>query len=102
MSDKIHIGDIIKIKGNYATGKVVNNGQSGSELQYLIGTAQALRDHVSPAERQEIDESLEEIDQGGPGTSNLIRLRQVATAAGEVGVPLLTAISLVAQMFGIG
>jgi hypothetical protein len=102
MSDKVHIGDNIKITGDNATGKVVNNSQSGSEIQHLIHTALTLRDHVAPAERQEIDESLEEIGQGRPGPSSLGRLRRVATTAGEVGVPLLTAINLAIPMLGIG
>ncbi|MEV5959653.1 hypothetical protein AB0M11_38945 [Streptomyces sp. NPDC051987] len=100
MSDKVHVGDNFKITGDNAIGKIENNSQSGSELQDLIRAARYLRDHVSTAERQAIDDSLDEIGQSGLGPSTLSRLRRIAIAAGEVGVPLLTSVSLAMQMLG--
>jgi hypothetical protein len=95
-----HYGDNVNVGGTGNVGKIQNNyGLVDQRAAHddLLRALQALRQQVSPADRQAIDEQLSVISAGpdqDPGTLRraLSSVAGIATVVGQVGAPVVEAV----------
>jgi len=97
---QFQVGDVVNMHGGSGNvGKIQNTYQSAGDAQgafrEVFDSVQALRERVSAADRQTLDESLRVIGDGGePGGLRraLTAIMGVAVVVGEVGVPVVEAV----------
>ncbi|MFM9611067.1 hypothetical protein ACSCBZ_33435 [Streptomyces niveiscabiei] len=83
-------GNVGKIQNTYQSA-----GDSEAAFREMLAAVRALRDQVSPADRETLDESLRVIGEGAePGVLRraLTAVVGVAVVVGEVGVPVVEAV----------
>jgi hypothetical protein len=108
MSSNYHIGDNVTQRGDGNIGiiKSQTSADPASAMLELTRLVRVLRDQVSSADRQVIDESMNAIGTGeGVDKSAmrraLSRIAGIAALVGEVGAPVIGAIRAVMAGFGI-
>jgi hypothetical protein len=103
-----HYGDDVFQIGNNNVGIIKHQGPADPQaaLREMIAAAQALRDQLSAADREVIDESMNSIGKGANVPEQRLRralsnIAGVATIVGQAGVPLIEAIRNVTKAFGM-
>ncbi|MET8983791.1 hypothetical protein ABZX85_50365 [Streptomyces sp. NPDC004539] len=97
------MGDVVNMHGGSGNvGKIQNTYQSSGdargEFRELLDAVRVLRERVSGADRETIDESLRVIGDGGGGGGEaglrraLTAIMGVAVVVGEVGAPVVEAV----------
>lgn len=107
MSD-YHFGDKVNQYGDHNIGMIKNQGPADPQVAFreMINAVQALRDQVSAADRQVIDESMNTIGTGDKVEKQHLRralgnIAGVAAMVGQVGVPVIESIRKVMAAFGM-
>ena len=108
MSGDYHFGDEVTQYGDHNVGMIKNQGLADqqSAFQEMINVIQVLRDQVSAADRQVIDESMDAIGTGDNVEKGTLRralgnIAGIATIVGQAGVPVIDAIRQVMAAFGV-
>lgn len=108
MSSNYHIGDNVNQRGDGNIGIIKSQASAdpASAMLELTRLVQVLRDQVSSADRQVIDESMNAIGTGqdvekSAMRSALSRIAGIAALVGELGAPVIGAIRAVMAGFGI-
>jgi len=96
------VGDVVNMYGGEGNvGKIQNTYQSAGDAQgafrEVFDSVRALRERVSAADRQTLDESLRVIGDGAGGEPGGLRraltaIMGVAVVVGEVGAPVVEAV----------
>lgn len=107
MTSNFYGGNHVTQYGSHNIG-MINNSAADPQaaLQEMIAMVRALRSHVSAAEGQRIDESINAIGTGADVRPPVLRraladLAGIATVAGQVGAPVVEAIRSVMRAFGM-
>lgn len=101
-------GDKVNVQGEHNVGMIKNQGAAAPQeaLQHMINAVQVLRDQVSAADRQVIDESMNIVhraDNVEKGTlrRSLSNIAGVAAMVGQVGVPVIESARAMMAAFGL-
>jgi hypothetical protein len=104
----IHFGDKVSQHGHHNVGMIKNQGPTDPQAAFreMINAIQTLRGHVSAADRQVIDESMNTVGTGDnvekqPLRRALGNIAGVAATVGQVGVPVIELIREVMVTFGM-
>ena len=110
MSDYVtSIGEQYNISGKHNVGKIetnYGNADAHASLRELMAAVEVLRGHLSAADRQVIDESVETVRRGNQAEGGKLRralsnIAGVATVVGQVGVPVIEAVRKVMTALGM-
>jgi hypothetical protein len=108
LSGDYHFGDEVTQYGDHNVGMIKNQvlADQQSAFQEMINVIQVLRDQVSAADRQVIDESMDAIGTGDNVEKGTLRralgnIAGIATIVGQAGVPVIDAIRQVMAAFGV-
>ncbi|HEY3873278.1 MAG TPA: hypothetical protein VGM10_33285 [Actinocrinis sp.] len=103
-----HFGDEVHQTGDHNIGMIKSQGpiEQQAALSEMIAMVQILRDRVSPADRQIIDESVAVIGSDTSADKSAFRralanLAGIAAIVNQVGIPAAESIRRVIDVFGV-